>query len=76
MSQQNTKLKDSSSHLPITSTNENELMRRDTTDRDTGDLDDNITKQKPTKDGHIDIIQKGIDKSKDILTTIKNIFKL
>lgn len=74
MSQQNTNLMDSSSKLPITSTTENKLERRDLADRDTGDLDDNITKVKELNDKAIKIIRKGIDKSKDILTNFKNYF--
>jgi len=74
----------SSNHLPII-TNENELKRRDLDDRDTGDTKNELitttttaatSKQKQFNAKAINILQNGIDKSKEILTTIKGIFKL
>lgn len=72
----------SSNSLPTTTTNhENDLKRRDLDDdRDTGDIENSklTTRTKPEEfnDKAIKIIQNGIDKSKNILATIKGIFKL
>lgn len=92
MQQQNTNLMNSSNNLPISSlkeielkppnlpissSNEIELKPPDVTDRDTGDLADNIKKQQQElNDKATKIIEKAVDKSKEILTTVKNIFKL
>lgn len=71
----------SSNHLLIT-TNENDKKRRDLDDRDTGDIENKMirttaaAKQKQFNDRALNIIQNGIDKSKELLTTIKSIFKL
>lgn len=74
----------SSNDLPIT-TNENEtIKRRDLDDRDTGDVEHKMittttttaTKQKQFNDTAINIMRNGIDKSKELLTTLKSIFKL
>lgn len=74
MLQQNINTMNSSTNLPISSSNDNDLKQRGLSDRDTGDLD-NITKQQ-LNDKATKIIAKGFDKSKEILKTIINIFKL
>lgn len=82
MSQQNNNNKMNSSNRLLITTNENDTKRRDLDDRDTGDIENIMirttiaAKQKQFKDKALNIIQNGIDKSKELLTIIKSIFKL
>lgn len=89
MSQQNKTIANSSNHTPITTTANNiELKRRDLDyDRDTGDVhvkpttittstNKNRVIDTEFKDEAVKIVRNGIDKSKEILASIKSIFKL
>lgn len=78
MSQQNINLMNSSTNSLISSSNGNNLKQPDLSDRDTGDLAYNITKQQQQQklyDKATKIIETGIDKSKELVTTIKKMFK-
>lgn len=90
MSQQNENIVNSPncSVGPVT-TSENKFKRRDLDDRDTGEIETNVratipstkptnfaTKQAEFNETAIKTLQTGIDKSKEILATIKSIFKL
>lgn len=67
----------SRSNLIIPS-NGNELKRRDSDDRDTGDIENKISTIKPKEfnDKVTNSIKNGIDKCKEFLKTVKYFFKL